>query len=105
MYAMVRRYRVGVGPIEELMHKVDTQFADRTQAELGIIGYQAIALDDETIMTVTLFGTEERLRAAEPMAERVREGLAEFHVEALEAASGRVRVARGSAGLAEPIHA
>ncbi|MFE3456388.1 hypothetical protein ACFXKD_02510 [Nocardiopsis aegyptia] len=105
MYAMVRKYEMGTGSVEELMRVVDTRFADRAQADLGILGYQAIALDDGTIMTVTLFDTEERLRQAEPMAERVREGLSEFRVTAVEAASGQVMVARGSQRLVDPVHA
>ncbi|MDA2812555.1 hypothetical protein O4J56_18065 [Nocardiopsis sp. RSe5-2] len=103
MHAMIRRYRMGAGTIEELMRTVDRRFADRAQAALGILGYQAIALDERTVMTITLFATEEHLRAAEPAAERIREGLADFRVEALDADSGPVMVARGSAELADPV--
>jgi hypothetical protein len=105
MHAMIRRYRQGAGSVADLMHKVDSTVADRAQEELGIAGYNAIALDDGTIMTVTLFRTEEHLRAAEPMAERIRLNLAEFQVEAVGALSGPVMVARGSQELTEPIHA
>jgi hypothetical protein len=105
MYAMIRRYRVGAGSIEEVMRTVDVRVADRAQAELGIIGYQAIALDSETIMTITLFASEEQLHRSAAMAEQIRQGLAEFQVESIEAASGQVMVARGSPQLAEPIHA
>lgn len=104
MHAMLRRYRMGRGSLDDLMRTVDTAIADRAQAELGIVGYQAIALDDGTIMTVTLFRTQEQQRAAEPMAEAIRQRLAEFAVEAVDAGGGRVVVARGTPELAEPIH-
>jgi hypothetical protein len=104
VHAMIRRYRMGAGSVEDLMRTVDTTIADRAQSELGITGYHAIALDDGTIMTVTLFRTEEHLRAAEPMAERIRLSLAEFEVEAVGAHRGHVMVGRGSAELTEPIH-
>ncbi|WP_017537598.1 hypothetical protein [Nocardiopsis halophila] len=103
MHAMIRRYRMGAGTIEDLMRTVDRRFADNSQAELGILGYQAIALDEETVMTVTLFATERRLRASEPAAEGIREALSDFKVEALEAADGPVMIARGSQRLAEPV--
>ena len=104
MHALIRRYRQGTGSVEDLMRRVDTTTADRAQEELGIAGYNAIALDDGTIMTITLFRTEEHLRAAEPMAERIRLSLSEFQVEAVGALSGPVMVARGSQELTEPVH-
>lgn len=104
MHAMIRRYRMGAGSVEDLMRTVDTTIADGAQAELGIAGYHAIALDDGTIMTVTLFRTAEQLRAAEPMAEGIRRRLEAFQVEAIGADRGRVMVGRGSPELTEPIH-
>src|ERR687898_292897 len=59
MYAMIRRYRMAVGSIDDLMHKVDTQFADRLREQLSIIQYLAIDTDDGTIMTITVFEDEE----------------------------------------------
>lgn len=105
MYAMIRHYRMGAGSIEELMRTVDTTIADRAEAELGIVGYQAIALDDGSIMTITLFSTEEQLRRAEPMADQIRQRLAEFEVEVVNARTGSVMVGRGTDQLATAIHA
>jgi hypothetical protein len=104
MYAMVRRYRMGAGSIDDLMHKVDTQYADRLQEQLGILHYQAIATDDGTIVTVTTFEDEERCRRAEAAAAGVREGLAEFRVEEIEALAGEVMVSRATERVLEPVH-
>jgi hypothetical protein len=104
MYAMVRRYRMGAGSIDDLMHKVDTQYADRLQGQLGILHYQAIATGDGTIMTLTTFEDEERCRRAETAAAGVREGLAEFRVEEIEALTGEVMVSRATERVLEPVH-
>jgi hypothetical protein len=104
IYAMVRRYRMGAGSMDDLMHKVDTQYADRLQEQLGILHYQAIATGKGTIMTVTLFEDEERRRRSEAAATGVREGLAEFQVEEIEAFTGEVMVSRASEKALKAVH-
>ena len=104
MYAMIRRYRMGVGSIDDLMHKVDTQYADRLQEQLGILNYQAIDTGDGTIATVTVFEDEERFRRSQAAAARVREDLAEFQVEEIEALAGEVMVSRASEKALRAVH-
>ena len=104
MYAMIRRYRMGGGSIDDLMRKVDTQFADRLQEQLGILQYQAIDTGDGTIVTVTLFEDEETGRRSEAAAAGVRESLAEFRVEEIDALTGDVMVSRATDKVLEPIH-
>ena len=104
MYAMVRRYRMATGSMDDLMHKVDTQFADRLQEQLGILHYQAIDTGDGTIMTVTVFEDEDQCRRSEPAAAGVREGLADFRVEEIHALTGEVRVSRVSEKVLDPVH-
>jgi hypothetical protein len=104
MYAMIRRYRMAAGSIDDLMHKVDTQYADRLQEQLGIIHYQAIDTGDRTIATVTVFEDEERWRRSEAAAARVREGLAEFGVEEIGSLAGEVMVSRASERVLRAVH-
>jgi hypothetical protein len=104
MYAMIRRYRMAAGSMDDLMHKVDTQFADRLQEQLDIIHYQAIDTGDGTIMTVTVFEDEERCWRSESAAARVREGLAEFRVEEIDALAGEVMVSRASEKALRAVH-
>ena len=104
MYAMVRRYRMATGSMDDLMHKVDTQFADRLQEQLGILHYQAIDTGDGTIMTVTVFEDEDQCRRSETAAAGVREGLAEFLVEEIHALTGEVMVSRASEKVLDPVH-
>src|SRR5215204_6182181 len=97
MYAMIRRYRMAAGSIDDLMHKVDTQYADRLQEQLSILNYQAID-------TVTVFEDEERFRRSEAATARVREGLAEFRVEEIDALAGEVMVSRASEKVLRTVH-
>ncbi len=104
MYAMIRRYEMGAGSIDDLMRKVDTRFADRLQQQLGILHYQAIATGGGTIVTVTVFEDEEAYRQSEPAAAGVREALAEFRVEEIEALAGEVMVSRASEKALRAVH-
>src|SRR5918995_7497607 len=96
MYAMIRRYRMAVGSIDDLMHKVDTQFAVRLREQLSIIQYLAIDTGDGTIMTVTVFEDEDQYRRSEAAAAGVREALGEFRVEEIDVFRGEVMVSRAS---------
>ena len=104
MYAMIRRYRMAAGSIDDLMHKVDTQYADRLQEQLSILNYQAIYTGDGMIVTVTVFEDEERCRRSAAAAARVREGLAEFRVEQIDALAGEVLVSRASEKVLRAVH-
>src|SRR2546423_6094166 len=104
MYTSIRRYRMGNGSIDDLMHRVDTQFADRLQQQLGLLAYQTINTGKGTITTITLFENEEECRRAEKAAERVRESLAEFQVDILDVFTGEVMVNRATEKMLEPIH-
>jgi hypothetical protein len=55
-------------------------------------------------VTVTTFEDEERCRRAETAAAGVREGLAEFRVEEIEALTGEVMVSRATERVLEPVH-
>jgi hypothetical protein len=86
------------------MHKIDTQFADRLQAQLGIFHYQAIAPGGGTSMTVTVFEDEEGYRRSEPAAVGVRDAIAEFQVEEIDALAGPVMVSRTNERVLKPVH-
>ncbi|MEO3797385.1 hypothetical protein ABGB14_44905 [Nonomuraea sp. B10E15] len=89
--------------MEDLMHRVETQFASQLSGEdgsaevrvpEGIAAYYAIAADDGTVVTVTLFETEEHARRAGAGAERIRQALADFQVEELGTVTGEVAIAK-----------
>src|SRR5215217_644940 len=104
MYAMVRRYRMAVGSMDDVMHKVDREFAERIPEEVGSVLYTAIDAGDGTAMTITLFENEEAGLRSEAAVARVREALAEFRVEKIDVFRGEVMVSRASEKVLKPIH-
>jgi hypothetical protein len=115
MYAMIRRYRMGTGSIDELMHKVDTQFADQlseasrragapVQVPPGIASYQAINTGHGTLMTITVFETEQQGQQAQRASENIRKSLSEFQVEEIETFMGEVMVSRATETVLDPVH-
>src|SRR5215208_1861497 len=104
MYAMIRRYQMAAGSIDDLMHKVHTQYADRIPEEVGSVLYTAIDTGDSTAMTITLFENEEAGLHSEAAVARVREALAEFQVEVIDVFRGEVMVSRASEKVLKPIH-
>jgi hypothetical protein len=105
MYASFRRYRMGAGSIDDAMHLADTEFADRLSEEPGFVDYQAVAIGDDMIVSMTIFEDEEQCLASNDMAaEFVREHLGPFQVERLEVFSGDVMVSRAADKVLEPAH-
>ena len=105
MFASIRTYRFTSGSMDELMHRVDRDFADALAHEPGFIGYQAIATGDRTVMSVSIFrdGVDAE-RSMEIAAQWVAEDLAEFGVERMGAMTGEVMVSRALADMLEPAH-
>jgi hypothetical protein len=60
MYASFRRYRMGAGSMDDAMHLADTELADRLSEEPGFVDYQAVAIGDDMIVSMTIFEDEER---------------------------------------------
>jgi hypothetical protein len=105
MYASIRRYRMGAGSMDDAMHLADTEFADRLTQEPGFVDYQAVAIGDDMIMSMTIFEDEEQCLASNDMAaEFVREHLAEFQVERLDVFGGEVMVSRAADKVLQPAH-
>ena len=105
MFASIRTYRFGSGSMDELMHRVDRDFADALAHEPGFIGYQAIATGERTVMSVSLFRDSANAeRSMEIAGQWVAEDLAEFGVERIGAITGEVMVSRALAGVLEPAH-
>jgi hypothetical protein len=105
MYASIRRYRMGAGSMDDAMHLADTEFADRLSEEPGFVDYQAVAVGDDMIVSMTIFEDEEQCLASNDMAaEFVREHLAEFQIERLDVFGGEVMVSRAADKVLVPAH-
>jgi hypothetical protein len=110
MYASVRKYRVEAERMEELMSRVDAGFAPRIESAPGFVAYQALDCGRDRVggvlITISTFTDYEGAeRSAEMAKEFVREELSDFRIEAIEAATGEVKVSRASSPMLDPAHA
>jgi hypothetical protein len=105
MYASFRRYRMGAGSMDDAMHLADTELADRLSEEPGFVDYQAVAIGDDMIVSMTVFEDEEQCLASNDMAAVfVREHLGAFQIERLEALGGEVMVSRAADKVLQPAY-
>jgi hypothetical protein len=105
VHCSVRRYRMGAGSIDDLMHRVDLDFADVHAQQPGFIAYQAIDCGADELMSITLFHDEAGASEANELAaQRVAENLGEFELELGEVIGGEVMVSRAASEVLEPAH-
>jgi hypothetical protein len=111
MYASVRKYGVDPDAIDELMRRVDADFAPKLEQMAGFVAYQAIdagvdRAGERRLFAVTICTDREAAdRSAEIAAEFVRDELADIKIERLEAATGTVRVNRAVTEVLDAEHA
>ena len=106
MHTVVRRYHLDDGDIDELMHRVDTRFADRLASEPGFIAYEALKSGSDAVITITTFtDTEGCDRSTELAAAFVRDELSDMAMSRLDSLHGDVMVSRAAQAVLEPAHA
>lgn len=105
MHLNVRTYRVGTGSIDELMHRVDRDFAEAMAQEPGFIAYQAIRTGERTVASITVFRDAEQAKASNELAAQwITEDLREFEIESMGRFGGEVMVSRAVDEILEPAH-
>jgi hypothetical protein len=105
-WASVRRYMLKSGSLGELMHKIDTIFAEQISAVDGFEAYHALDLGGGGICTITMFRDEATTSDSVHRAQQfIREELGDFEIERMEVITGKVTVSRAMAELLEPAHA
>jgi hypothetical protein len=104
MFASVRRYRLEAGSIDDLLHLVDTDFAESVQEMDGFVEYQVLECGNGEIVTITTFHDRRSAEVSMEMAaDWVRDTLAaRFDLTRLEAFVGEVAVSRAQAEVLEP---
>ena len=104
MFASVRRYRLESGSIDDLLHLVDSDFAESVQELDGFVEYQLVECGNGEIVTITTF--TDRSSAEESMqlaANWIRDTLARrFDLKRLESFVGEVAISRAQAAVLEP---
>ena len=104
MFASVRRYRLESGSIDDLLHLVDTDFAESVEEMDGFIEYQVLECGNGEIITITTFKDRRSAEASAEMAsDWVRDTLArKFDLTRLEVFVGEVAVSRASEDVTVP---
>lgn len=104
MYASMRTYRVS-GSIDDLMHRIDRDFAESLSQEPGFIAYQAMDMGSGRICTLSVFRTREQADLSNELAAAwVAEELSDFEIERMGVMGGEVMVSRAQADMLEPAH-
>jgi quinol monooxygenase YgiN len=104
MFASVRRYRLESGSIDELLHLVDTDFAETVQEMEGFLEYQVVECGNGEIITITTFKDRRSAEASMEMAaDWIRDTLARrFDLRRFEAFVGEVAISRAREEVTVP---
>jgi hypothetical protein len=106
MFCNIRRYRVAQGQMDEVLHRIDTEFCDRIEREPGFVGYQACDCGDGTLITLTTFrDSEAAANSATIAGAYVRDSLGDIDIERVAASNGEVKVSRAIAEMLHSAHA
>jgi len=104
MFASVRRYRLESGSIDELLHLVDTDFAESVQEMDGFMEYQVVECGNGEIIAITTFKDRRSAEASMEMsADWVRDTLSRrFELTRLEGFVGEVAISRACEDVTVP---
>jgi len=104
MFASVRRYRLESGSIDDLLHLVDTDFAETVQEMDGFMEYQVLECGNGELITITTFKDRRSAEASMEMAaDWVRDTLARrFDLTRLEGFVGEVAISRACEDVTVP---
>ena len=104
MFASVRRYRLESGSIDDLLHLVDTDFAESVQEMDGFLEYQVLECGNGEIIAISTFKDRRSAQASMEMsADWVRDTLSrKFDLTRLEGFVGEVAISRACEDVTVP---
>lgn len=92
MYVSVRHYH-NVSNVEEVIRKVEQGFVPLLKKSPGFIAYYAVAGDDRSFATVSVFSTEDMAMESNATAAAwVRENVADLQPDPPEIVAGKARI-------------
>ena len=98
MYAVIRRYTVTRGSMNELVREVEQGFLPLVSQIPDFISYELLVEGDDAFSTISVFGSEAGTRESTRQAgEFVRDQLRGFEMERRDTVEGAVRVHREAA--------
>jgi len=106
VFSSVRRYRLLSGSIDDLLHLVDSDFAESVQEMDGFVEYQVLECGNGELVTITTFRDRQSAAvSAEMAADWIRDTLARrFDLERLEAFVGEIAISRAADEVLEAAH-
>jgi heme-degrading monooxygenase HmoA len=106
MFASIRRYRLNSGSMDDLLHLVDTDFAESIQEMEGFVAYEVLDCGDGQIASISVFRDREAAAGSDDAAaEWVRSTLtAKFDLTRIDTMLGEVAVSRAMSEMLEPAH-
>lgn len=105
MYASLRHYHLTSGSMDDVIHSIDTEFADALAERPGFVAYHVMALGSDALATVTIFRDKDAADQSADMASRfVREKLGDVQLERISAQTGEVQVSRAQSEVLQPAH-
>jgi heme-degrading monooxygenase HmoA len=105
-FASVRRYALRRGSVDDLVHIIDTVFADRMEGLHGFVAYHVVDCGSGEIVTISLLRDQATAEDSDELAlEFVRDELGDFDLDRTEVIGGEVLVSRAMTGVLEPAHA
>ena len=106
MFASIRRYRLESGSMDDLLHIVDTDFAETISQADGFVAYEVVDCGEGELCAISVFRDEASARESEQSArEWVRSTLEpQFDIRRSETLLGEVVVSRAMADMLEPAH-
>jgi uncharacterized protein YbjT (DUF2867 family) len=97
MHASLRRYVMGAGSIDALMHRIDEEFAPALGQQPGFVGYFALDIGGGAIETISIFHDEASAEHSNQLAgDYVAENLGEFEMTRTAVTAGEVWVSRAA---------
>jgi hypothetical protein len=104
-FASIRRYALRRGSVDDLVHIIDSVFADRMEGLGGFVAYHVVDCGGEIVTTSLLRDQAAAEESDELALEFVRDELGDFDIERTEVIGGEVLVSRAVTGVLEPGHA
>jgi hypothetical protein len=106
MFASIRRYSLDAGEMNDLLHLIDTDFAESISEVDGFVAYEVLDCDGTEVVTLSVFRDEDAARESDTMAmEWVRSTLApQFDVTLMDTMHGDIAVSRAREAMLEPAH-
>ena len=106
MFASIRRYRLHQGSMDDLMRRIDEDFAGQIGDQPGFVSYEALDCGDGEITTISVFRQREQAEGSRELAQRwSEENLGDLRFTRLEALHGEILVSRAVEDVLEPAHA